>query len=371
VGLATEGTARTDDDAPMIGLSPAQIDASWYGVRGDITYLAGEDVGAGISVAAAGGKVDADTLGRWDTDQVWYAFKAAARAGGARWEMDLRLGALDQDPAGADPFRKWFHDLRLARSFSGGWYFGARAASYQDRWLVMPVARVERPLGTSGLTAWAGTEPSMSLPAFREVFVADGDWNVPDLTLPAERRYLDLRGGLRWAEGEHAFAIGSEIHKTGEFRTWERVGPLWHETRIDDVTGVGVTLSGASFLGPLRVSGKLGVNSVRAEGMQVPYVPRYEGWFDLGYAYEGWRWGVSLEGAGGREDEFGTSFNDFLKLDLEGAYRFRTRSLPIGFRNLEIAVEVQNVTDVKDRRWPGVPSYGVGVIAGVRALYGE
>lgn len=371
LGVSAGGTARTDDDAPRLGLSPTQVDASWWSVRGDATYQSSPDEGLGFSMAAGGGEVDADTMGIWKTDQIWYGVNGAVRVDSTRWELDLRLGSLDQRSFGQERLRRWFHDLRVARSLSGGWYVGGRAALYQKRVLLMPVAGVERRLGESNFTAWAGTEPSMSLPSFREVFVSNGDWNVPDLTRPAERRYIDLRGGLRWAWKAQSFALSGNFYKVGEYRTWVRSGPYWQEVGLEDATGIQITASGKASAGGFQVEGKSEARNVHFRGAQVPYVPRYEGWLDLSYSFRGWRWGATLNGVGGREDEFGVRYADFLRLDLEAAYRFRTHGLPMGFRNLEIALGIQNLTGVEDRRWPGVPAYGFGVVGGVRALYGD
>lgn len=371
VGVSAGGTARTDDKGPRLGLSPTKTEASWWSVRGDATYQYKEDEGLGFSVATGGGEVDADTLGVWKTNQLWYGVNGAVRVDSTRWELDLRLGNLNQRSFGRPHLRRWFHDLRVARSLSGGWYLGVRASLYQKRVLLMPVAGVEQRLGESHFTAWAGTEPKMSLPSFREVFVSNGDWNVPDLTRPAERRYIDLRGGLRWAWRSQSFALAGNFYKVGEYRTWRRSGPYWHEIGLQDATGFQLTASGKASSQGFGLEGKAVARSVRFRGEQVAYVPRYEGWLDVSYSFRGWRWGAALNGVGGREDEFGVRYADFLRLDLEAAYRFRTHGLPMGFRNLEIALGIQNLTDVEDRRWPGIPAYGFGVVGGVRALYGE
>jgi hypothetical protein len=372
LGLVAEGPARTDDGAAAIGLNPEPVEASWWGIRGDVTYKEPEDEGISASVAAIDGKVDAGPGKRWDSKQQWYAVSGAGRPGGPRWEGALVLAHFDNQQPGVTDFRRWYHNLRVARSLTGGWYVGAVAALYLDRALLMPVAGIEREFG-EGWTAWAATEPSLQVPSFREVFVADGDWNVPDLTLAAERRYLDLRGGVRWRdEDRHSLAVGGEAFRTGQFRSWEQTGGLWTERALtEDATGFRLVLSGASRSGGFRATGKVQAQSVRANSMQVPYVPRYEGWLELSYAYQGWRAGAALKGVAGRTDEFEQEFGDFLRLDIDAAYRFRTHSLPLGFRNLEFSVGIENLADVADQRWPGVPPYGFGIIAGFRALYGS
>jgi hypothetical protein len=361
-------------------LNPSQVDASWWGVRGDVGFGEPENEGVSVSVAAVEGKVDAGNDNRWDSDQQWYAVSAGVRPGETRWETELTLAHLDNRQRGLTDFRRWYHDLRLARSLSRGWFVGVRASLYLDRALVMPVAGIERNAG-SGWTFWAATEPSLKIPSFRETFVSSGDWNVPDLSLPAVRRYLDLRGGVRWAgQNQNAVALAVEGFRAGELRSWRRPDPadttavtpgLWTEHSEDDATGFKVMLSGAVRAGGAGVSGKAVAQSVRADGHQVAYVPRYEGWVELSYAYEGWRWGATLKGVAGREDETEADYGDFLRLDLEAAYRFRSHSLPLGLRNVELAIGIENLTNVDDLRWPGVPSYGFGLVAGVRTLFGN
>jgi hypothetical protein len=373
LGLVAEGTARTDDEASKIGLNPESMEGSWWGVRGDVSYKEPEEEGAALSVAVVDGKVDAGTAGRWDSDQQWYALTGSMRPGGVKWEGELVLAHLDNtqtEPELTD-FRRWYHSLRLARSLSGGWYAGVIGALYLDRALLMPVAGIERGFD-SGWTLWAATEPSLRLPSFRETFVTNGDWNVPDLTLPAERRYLDLRGGIRWTgEDRSSVAFGVVVWKTGEYRTWRPDTTLWIEDRADDATGFRAILSGGAGASGFRVSGKLAAQSIRDDARQIAYVPRYEGWLDLSYAHRGWRLGTTLRGVAGREDDESRKYGDYFRVDLEVAYRFRTHSLPLGFRNMEFAVEIENLTDVEDRRWPDVPAYGFGIVAGVRALYGN
>jgi hypothetical protein len=246
-----------------------------------------------------------------------------------------------------------------------------RGSLYRGVGILLPVAGVEHELAW-GWTAWAATEPSLRVPSFRETYVAEGDWNVPDLTLDAERRWLDLRGGFRWSDGgDRTLGIGGEFFETDNLRTWRDEGPFWVESSVHDAKGLKLVLSGSARLGGLRAAAKAETQSVRAEGTRVPYVPRYEGWASLDYTWAGWRFGSTLQGVAGRRDETGNGFGDFLRIDLEGAYRFRTQTLPLGFRTLEASVRVENITDVQDRRWPDIPAYGIGVVAGVRALYGS
>jgi hypothetical protein len=387
LGAAVEGTARTDGDAPRLGLSPGQVESSWWGIRGDVGMRAPEESGFRLSGSLVQGEVEVGNRGRWETDQAWFAVNGGHWLGGARWDAGYSLGFLDysqpvRDTTASAGFADEtdspaYHTLRVTRNMPGGWYVGGKAGLYQKRVLILPVAGVTHDLG-SGITVWAGSEPSLSLPNFRETFVSNGDWMLPDLSLPAERRYLDLRGGIRMGEeNAHSLAVSGEVFRTDLLRTWRKgsVGlwnGLWEEVATSsDATGVKLTVSGSVALGPVGLAARGDAARVRADGAQIPYVPRHDGSLELSYAHEGWRWVLTLFGVNGREDEFGVRYGDFLRWDLDFAYRFPNRSLPMGFRNMEVAVGLDNLTDVKDRRWPGVPAYGFGVVIGVRALYGS
>jgi hypothetical protein len=143
------------------------------------------------------------------------------------------------------------------------------------------------------------------------------------------------------------------------------------ETAVHDAKGIQVTGSGTATVGAVRGAVKAEVKNVRGEGRRVPYVPRYQGWATLDYTVGGIRFGTAIQGVAGREDETGDAFGDSLRIDLEAAYRFRPAAAPLGFRTLEASLRIENVTDVSDRRWPGLPAYGRGVVVGVRALVGE
>ena len=371
LGMVLEGTARTDSEAPLLGLNPDPIKASWWGIRGDAGWQRRRQPSFTLSAARVNGELDAGGAGVWRTEQTWLGLKGGQIRDGIEWDGEYTVAILDQKQPGEPGRERWYHHIRLTRSLPGGWYAGGRFGLYQDRVLLLPVAGVERPLHR-GWTIWAATEPSLTLPSFREVFVDNGDWNLPDLHLPAERRYFDLRGGLRWTgDDERSFALGAEAFKIDQLRTWRRLTALWEEQSVDDATGFRVTISGRGNLGPLQVSARATAQTVQEDTVRVPYVPRYEGWGEVSYAYEGWRLALTATGIDGRTDENEQEYGAFLRWDLEAAYRFRTRNLPMGFRNLEMALGIQNLTDVEDSRWPGIPSYGFGVVAGVRALYGN
>jgi hypothetical protein len=102
IGGVAEGTARTDDDAPRLGLSPDPIDASWWGVRGDLLGGDPERSGVAASIARIGGEVDARSEGRWKTDQTWYALRAALPIGGVAWTAQTTWGDLELSEPGAN-----------------------------------------------------------------------------------------------------------------------------------------------------------------------------------------------------------------------------------------------------------------------------
>lgn len=370
-GLLVEGTARTDDDAPSLGLSPDVVDAAWSGVRADLSIPQEEETGLAASAAYASGELLAGDSGKWRTQQTWLSLRGSTWLSDSRWEGKYDAAFLHHEQTGLPKDGFWYHHLRVVRHQKNGWYVGARGGVYMNRYLLLPVAGVERPVGL-GFRMWGASEPSLTLPSFRETFVAKGDWNVPDFTLPAERRYLDLRGGIKWVgKGERAFNLGTEVYKVDQLRVWARSGPFWQEAAVDDATGVNVSLSGNLDSGHLRLRARGLARSLRAEGRHVPYVPRYEMEFEFGYRYKGLRWTLALEGVAGRDDESGDNYGDFLRLDIETAYRWKTQALPLGFQNMEVSIGIDNLTDVDDRRWPGIPAYGIGVVAGVRALYGS
>jgi hypothetical protein len=387
LGGSVDGTARTDDDAPLLGLSPNKVESSWWGVRGDLARHAPEESGFRFSGSLVKGEVEAGSRARWKTDQAWFGVSGGRWFGGGRWDVDYALGFLDYkqpvpDTAAAGGFvydtdSPAYHTLRVTRNTPGGWYLGGKAGLYNKRALLLPVAGVTRDLG-SGFTVWAGSEPSLSLPDFRETFVSNGDWMLPDLGLPAERRYLDLHGGIGLSgENDRSLSVSGEVYRTDLLRTWTKgtAGPwdgLWKETAVSsDATGITLTASGSVALGPVGLAAAWHATRVRADGAQIPYVPLNDGSLKLSYAQAGWRWALTLYGVNGREDEFGDRFGDFLRWDIDFAYRFPNRSLPLGFRNMEVNVALDNLTDVKDLRWPGVPAYGFGVVLGIRALYGS
>jgi hypothetical protein len=367
--LAGTGAWRHDDSAGGVGLLRHGVSASWKGIRGNADYDPEGPVRGSGYLAFARGALDTTGTRRWRTDQIFFGAAGTVARGDARWQGSLDVGRLDQRQPDFEPFRYWYRDLRVVRRDPGGWYVGGRVSAYHDRALMMPVAGVRRGLG-SGWTAWAATEPGMDLPAFERVFIRDGDWNVPDLTLPAERRDLDLRGGLRWRGFEADSAgVRLEVFHAGSYRTWHRTNGVFVERAPDGATGSRLIVTGGTGGGSARLSGGLTLQSIRSEHRNVPYVPRVLGRLELAVASRGWQGHVAALGVGGREDETGATYGSFLRWDLGVAYRLEEGDLPFGARWVELSVRVRNLTDQADRRWPGVPGTGIGVYGGVQALY--
>jgi hypothetical protein len=320
-------------------------------------------------VALARGKLDAG-LGRvWETKETWISVGGRVRVRGARWDGSVTVGLLDRTQPGTGTLDLTYQDVRVVRRVAGIWYVGLRQASFAERVLIAPVGGVEVPLG-GGWRAWAATEPFMCLPSFRDLYVSNSDWNVPDFSLPAERRYLDLRGGLDWEIPSRLEAqVAVEAYKVDQIRTWVRSESLWVAESLDDATGFKLFLSGAGSVAGLRLSAQFELESLRSGGSQVPYVPTYRGQVEAGYAFGSWRLGLATLGVRGREEDGGGVYGQFSRWDVEGAYLYRRPRLPLGIESFEFNVRLMNLTNVEDRRWPGVPGTGRTLIAAVQATY--
>ncbi len=366
---SAEWRRRSDDAAPAARLLDHRTVAGWRAVRADLSRSGSGAVSGSAYLALARGTVDTTGSGRWRTGQIWGGGTLALRLGGAVWEGALKLGGLDQRQPGYDDFTYLYRDLRVVRRDPAGWYLGARASGYHERALLLPVAGIRRDLA-GGWRVWAASEPELQLPAFAEEFVMNGDADLPDLALPAQRRDLDLKGGLAWsgAPGDSA-AARVEVFHAGEFRSWRREGDAFVERTLGGVRGSRVVLDGSTGRGGVRLGGSVTFQQVTHDGDRVPYVPRVGGSLELGLHYRGWRWGLTARGLGGREDEGGDGYGSYLRWDADAGYRIHRGDLPLGARWVEFTLRVRNLTDVRDRRWPGVPGYGIGIYGGVQAAY--
>lgn len=368
VSLEAEGDGRRDDGATGIPVDPEPVGSRWRGVRLQ-GGLAGETTRGNLALALARGKYDAGFGRSWETQETWISLGGRARVRGARWEGSVTVGLLDRTQPGSATEDYTYQDLRIVRQVAGIWYVGLRQGSYSGRVLVAPVGGVELPLG-AGWKAWAATEPFLKLPSFRDLYVVNSDWNTPDLQLPAERRYLDLRGGLDWEIPSRLQAqVAVNAFKTDQLRTWAGEESLWVARALDDATGFKLFLSGAGSLGGLRLSARFALQSVRAEGDQVPYVPTYQGQVEAGYAFGNWRLGLATLGVRGREDDAHGSYGNFSRWDVEAAYLYRRSSMPLRLAALEFNLRIMNLANVEDRRWPGVPGTGRTFFAAVQATY--
>jgi hypothetical protein len=368
IGVALEGTGRTEDGAPSLGLNPDAVDAYAWGVRGDLSAGNAAEKGFGASVSRMAGKIDAGGSGRWNSTETWFEVRGTAPVARSRWEGRWTSTHFDEEaPSGSE--NNWLHDLRLVAVRSSGWYLGGRAAIYRDRGLVLPVIGVEKHLG--GWQAWLRGEPALLVPSFRQDFVVNGDWNVPTLGLQAERRTIDVEGGLRAGRPEaDVLTLIGKVYEVDELRTWEKQGGLWVERSMNDANGHEFSASGTKHLGDFRASASGTYRKVRAEDRQVPYLPVVEGNVELAYDARGWRAATRLLGVDGREDDFQNAYGSFLRWDLEGALKLAAPGFLPSDR-IEVAVRLENLTDVADRRWPGVPGYGRGIFLGVRTLHGR
>jgi hypothetical protein len=366
-GAALEGTGRTDDDAPALGLGPDVIDSYAWVARSDVGIGDLDGTGLTASVSRLSGDVDAGGSGTWRSKETWFELRGSLTTGTVRWEGHGRSASLNHEQPGLEE-TPWFHDLRLVVKNPAGWYLGGRAGLYRDHGLVLPVAGIDRRLGS--WETWIRMEPRLSLPGFRETFVANGDWNVPDFSIPAERRTLDLEAGLRSrnAEGQ-GITLEGRIYQANKLRTWRRSEFLWAEDAVTSAECLEFQASGKMRLGSFLLSGDGLARSLRAEDRRVPYAPSFQGWMELGYESGRWRAASKLLGVAEREDEAGSVYGSFLRWDLEGALEIRSPVFLLSDR-IEIAARVENLTGVEDRRWPGVPGYGRGVFLGVRTLYG-
>lgn len=365
--LVAERSGRRESDpggAGVGGFLPAgPVAADWFGGRLDIRRTAESRSGIDrIQGAWVGGNLAAGA-GRWQTAQQWVSIDGRRPAPGGRFEARFSLARLEQrqtDRSGTDAV---FPDLRVTRRFASGVYVGGRAALYRDRGLLLPVAGIERTL-PAGWQVWAASEPSLEPTPFRETFVAGGDWNVPEFTLPAQRRDLDLRGGVRREGRTLALSGGAEWFRAGSFRTWREDAGLWVEDAVEHASGTRVHASA-------RVGGRRGFRfsietsgqRIRADGSPVPFVPEHTARARVRYAVGPWHVGASVLGVRGRRDGEAREYGEFLRWDCEVSHR--------GSDRIEYSVRIENLGNSADQRWPGFPSYGRGIFGGVRYLLGS
>ncbi len=370
IDLTGRGDGRDDDAASSLGLIDREMDTDWRGVRFDLGYRGAGGSRFDLFASRSRGEVDAGPNSVTRTDRTWFGTELEIRRGDARWDGHGYAAAMDQTMPGFEDFRFWFRDVRLVRRDPDGWYLGVRASMYKRRGLLMPAAGVEKPLG-GRWTAWVATEPSMQLPPFRETFVVNGDWQVPDLRLPAERRNFDLRGGLKWRVASAEARLRGELYHASHLRRWRRDGGVWRETAVGDGEGSRLSLEAEGSPAPFTIAAAVTWQRIESGGHRLPYTPKWITSLELDYRRRGWRWGISAEGVDGRTDENGNEYGSYLRVDLETAYRWRTGDLPLGARWLELWVRVENLGDVDDPRWPGIPGPGAGVYGGVQAVYGD
>ncbi len=364
------GVTRKDERAGEVGLVDEPVSASWSALRFNAEIRPEGPWRGSAWIAPARGRVAVPTPGDWRTAQAWLGGEGSYAGAGALFTGRLDVASIEQSQPQLGTFRYWYRNLRVVRHDPAGWYAGARAAVYNHRALLLPVAGVEGPVG-GGWSGWAATEPGLALPSFRRTFVQDGDWNVPDLTLPAVRRDLDLRGGLRRGTTEDSVGVRAGIFRESGTRTWRREDGLFVESAERHAVGASVTVEGRATQGRLTAGGTLTLQRVAASGDRVPYLPDVRGRLELDYAYRGWRWELTALGVGGRRDETGAAFGSFIRWDVGVDYRLRGSGLPLEARWVDLSLTVRNLTGVEDRRWPGVPGTGLGVYGGVQAAYGN
>jgi|GEM_PF-6990782 len=360
-----EGFGRREGDTgPVIGSGVVgPVAADWRGGRIDVHRDAFGARLTRIQAAAVAGAVDVEGRGRWSNRQQWLRLEGRRAAVRGTWEAQVDIAHVVLEQPG-ERFRFLYPNVRLIRHVPEGFYLGARAAYERGRGLLLPVAGVERGLG-GRFRVWIASEPNLGLTPFRETFISGGDWNVPDFSLPAERRDLDLRGGLRWSSGGVARASARlEWFHAGSFRTWRPEDGLWREIAVGDVRGTRLHVKGTFGDGQgfrLAVDGQR--RWIRAGGNQVPYVPTHLAKARLGFAHKRWFLEASVLGVRGWRDNDEQPFGEFLRWDLEGTYRARGR--------IEYSVRIENLGNAPDRRWPGFPGYGRGVFGGLRYSLGS
>jgi hypothetical protein len=273
------------------------------------------------------------------------------------WRARVALRRLDLQQ-GDERWRFWQPDLILTRDLPGKSYLGLRLVKERKEALVAPVAGIEVPAG--GVRFWAASLPELVPSGIEVNWVREGDWQVPDLSLPPLRRWLDLRGGVRWeGPGGGFLQAAAFAYRAEGFRTWTADGGVWRETRRDGVQGGEVTVRGRwRWAGGVRVDGEVSRLWARDEEGRVPFVPRYRLRLRLAYETEPWTAEAGLWGRWGTVDEADRGFGTFLRVDLGVTYRWRP--------GLEYSLRIENVTGAGVRRWPGFPAYGRAVYGGLR-----
>ena len=258
-----------------------------------------------------------------------------------------------------------FPDFRLTRRFGPGVYLGARAAAFDNQVILLPIAGAETGLG-SGVRLWAATEPALEITPFRETFVRGGDWNLPDFSLPAMRRDLDVRGGVRWTPtGRTRVEASFAWYHANHVRTWRGDEGYFVETAAGEAVGRSVKIKVSSArIGPVELDFEGQRQWVEdSDGGQIAYHPTHTGTLELGYGRGKWHGATSLLGVQGRHDENGAAFGSFVRWDAEAAYRPGS--------GLEYTLRLENIADAEASRWPGFPSYGRGIYGGVRLHFGS
>jgi hypothetical protein len=362
-----EGFGRREGESPngslALDLLPGQVAAGWWGARFDLrSNLPGPPV-SGVRAALVRGWVDVSDRGRYRSDSEWLSIRGSRPQREGAFEADLSLANFRlEDPEGTWGF---VHpDLRVVRTYPTGITVGGRLAFYRKQGLLLPVLGYERRLGDQ-VTLWAASEPGLELTAFRETFVTRGDWNVPDFALPAVRRAIDVRGGLRWSPHRALeTSLRAEWFRAGHYRTWRREGGLWVESAIDHASGPRLAAEGTWNAAPaLAVSLDLTRQWIRSSGEPVPFTPSREGRLRVDYRMGSWTVSGSVLGVGGRRDEEGTPFGTYLRWDGELVHR--------AGGGLEYALRIENLGNSSDRRWPGFPASGRGIFGGVRYILGS
>ena len=238
---------------------------------------------------------------------------------------------------------------------------GGRAALYRGQVMIMPTLAAQW-MPQQNLELWAASRPELSRSDFQSVFLSGGDWNLPDFSLDAVERWLDLRGGFKWnARGNTSVHLSGFLWREENTRTWAASGSLWRESAVGTATGreLSADLNWEDPSGwKVRAGGRL--SSIHASGVQVAYLPTWTVEGEVGRRVGRWSYGAVLSTVHGRRDETGSGFGSFTKLNLEGGYR----PTP----HLEVYARLENAGNAPAGRWPGLPSYGRGLFAGVRGL---
>lgn len=369
VGVAGDVTRRHDGAAGDLGLNPDATEADWIGGRVDVELPRVAPEGTTLGVSVVRGDLDAGVSGSWRTDQVWVDGRSALDVAGRILRLDV-TGAILRHQQGGES-RTGHGDVRGVLEMNRGLYVGVRASGYGPQAMLLPVAGIEGPL-SSTVTGWARTEPRLIPLDFRTTFVTNGDFNTPDLSLLAVRRDVDLSGGVRWAPRDR-FSLGThlEAYRESDARTWKRDGAFFREVAVDQAVGTALGMSAEAGWSAFDLSLRGTGRRVTVADEPLAYVPTFEGSASLAWHPGPWRVETSTLLVSGRRDDTGVRYGDFVRWDVEAAYRYRAPGLPLGARWMELALRVENLTNVQDVRWPGVPAYGFGIYAGVRLVTGN